>query len=87
VARFRSGGRGVGRCSTPQFRAFGGRCPEGRVEHADVGSGRDDGVDPVEQVVVEGDVDAGEQVVQVGGRCAARSGRNSRPDVLCGAVP
>ena len=37
----------------------------GLVEGADVGAGRDDLVDPVEDVVGEGDVQAGEQAVEV----------------------
>jgi hypothetical protein len=37
----------------------------GLVERADVGAGRDDLVDPVEDLVGQGDVDAGQEVVEL----------------------
>src|ERR1700734_1926362 len=60
----RSGCGAFGREAAAQPRVRQGRGLVGLVEGADVGAGRDDLVDAVEDVVGEGDVQAGEQAVE-----------------------
>jgi hypothetical protein len=69
-------GRGAGgRGAAAQARVLQGWGLVGLVEGADVGAGRDDLVDAVEDVVGEGDVQAGEQAVEVGPWCGRREVR------------
>jgi len=51
--------------SAAQARILEGRWQVGLVERADVGAGRDDLVDPVEDLVGERDIGAGQQVVEL----------------------
>src|SRR4051795_10215274 len=64
-AEDRSGGGAFFDGATAQARVLDRGRLVGHVECADVGAGRDDLVDAVEDVVGEADVDAGEQVVQL----------------------
>src|ERR1035441_5340326 len=60
------GGRAVGHRSAPQVGALQCRGEVGGlIGCADVGAGRDDLVDPVEDVVGQADFEAGEQVVEL----------------------
>src|SRR5688572_814403 len=59
----RGGARGEG--PAPEAGILDGGWLVGLVERADVGAGRHDLVDPVEHVVGEGHVQAGEQVVEL----------------------
>src|SRR5450631_1144404 len=64
--RMRSGGGASAAGSAAEVGALEGRGQVGRlVRCADVGAGRDDLVDPIEDLVAEPDVDAGEQVVKL----------------------
>src|SRR5215211_6353498 len=60
-----SGGGAVFGGSAAKAGELDGSGDVGLVERADVGAGRDDLVDAVEDVVAERDVDAGEQIVEV----------------------
>src|SRR5580704_19373097 len=64
-AEMRSGGGAFTGGPTAQARVQQGRWQVRLVERADVGAGRDDLVDLVEDLVGERDVGAGEQVVEL----------------------
>ena len=66
--------------SAAEARALEGRGQVGLIERADVGARRDDLVDPVEDLVGEGDVEAGEQVVEAAPSCVPRAVRWSPRD-------
>ena len=64
-SRVRSGGGAFLTGSAAKLQALHGRRLVGLVEGANVGAGRDNLIDTVEDLVGERDVDAGEQVVEL----------------------